>query len=318
MKQASLLGLAIGDALGQPFEFLQPASIVKTGWQGDFINRNVKRERNPGDWTDDTKMALCIADSIVSEKKLNPEDIAKRYVEWYRSGDLRGIGIRCESSIMNLVQGVSYLESGKKENSKLKPTFKTISDANLGDFCGNGTVMRVAPIGIAFHKDRQLLKEAAHADATITHDHADARDASWAVASIIADIIEGADISDAIFAAMELDFEYNHVPTMMLKGFELAQEDIDPFAAAGQMGSRGTAHQTLGTAVYAIFKEAEVFHPSLVTSILMGGDTDTRAAIVGAILGAKGIDTIPKFLVEQVEDTKRLQDLDKKLMKAIK
>lgn len=312
MKHATILGLAIGDALGQPFEFLLPKTIIKSGWQGDFVNRNKKRERKPGQWTDDTKMALCIADSLIENQSFVPADIAIRYVDWFKSGDLRGIGIRCEESIKKLLAGVSYLEAGKKPTA-IGARIKKVGDPSIGDFCGNGTLMRVAPIGVMYRKDAVQLKEVAINEANITHHHPDARDASWAMATIVAEILNGADVVDAIFTSMDLDFEYTHVPNAILSGYKLSQE-ANPFEACLQIGASGTAHQTFGTAIYSVLKEGEHFHNSLVTSILMGGDTDTRAAVVGAILGAAHPEYIPEVFIQQVEDSERLRRIDKQLL----
>lgn len=312
MKHATILGLAIGDALGQPFEFSNPKQIIASNWTGNFVNRNKKSPRKPGQWTDDTIMALCIANSLIENKGFNPEDIVKRYVEWFHTGDLRGIGMRCESAIRKLIAGDHFTMSGKRPNQLSKPIIKTVGKGIFKDYVGNGTVMRVAPIGVAFRKDFVKMKEAAHVEANITHHHQDARDSSLALASIIANILEGASFEDALFTTMDLKFEYNHVPLMMLKAYEIYTQ-ANPFEAAAEMGSSGTAHQTLGTAIYAVLKESEHFHNSLVTSIIMGGDTDTRAAIVGAIVGAAHPEQIPKELIEQVEDSELLQKIDSDL-----
>ncbi len=133
-KPSTLLGLAIGDALGQPFEFCSMEKIVASGWKKGFTKSGVWNLQ-PGQWTDDTKMALCIANSLVINQEFNPEDLAKRYVAWVNSGDIRGIGLTCERAISRLRTGVPITESGKMEAARNKPFFKRKSEDPLTGGC---------------------------------------------------------------------------------------------------------------------------------------------------------------------------------------
>lgn len=146
-----MLGLAIGDALGQPFEFSDTKQILATRWDGTFVPGMVWN-LDPGKWTDDTKMALAIARSILEHKGFDGDRVALQYIDWVKSGDLRGIGITCERAINKLINGASIKESsGIQDRERAKISFKVrragqeIKDTRLtgtGDFCGNGTVMR--------------------------------------------------------------------------------------------------------------------------------------------------------------------------------
>lgn len=308
-----MLGLAIGDALGQPFEFSDMRKILATGWDGSFIPGMVWNLA-PGQWTDDTKMALAIANSLLEKKKFDADDIAFKYVEWVRSGDLRGIGMTCEKAIYKLANGVSVKESGNSLAGRPKPSFKRISQDTLtgtGDFCGNGTVMRIAPVGLYFRNDLKELERAAKEEATITHNHADARDASYALSYLIASLVNGKSKEESIIQTIfGLEYEYDHVRTQASKIFEPIDSLTDAVAI---LGSRGTAHETLASSLYC-FANYDNFADAVKAAVLMGGDTDTRAAIVGALAGScYGLEGIPSEFVEKVEDSQLLQSLDEKL-----
>src|SRR5690349_7550464 len=94
-EPATLTGLAIGDSLGMPFETHHFSSAALGDWDGAFqsgATNSVQPERKPGQWTDDTKMAIALAESLVQCSIYDPVDVSAKYVEWYKSGDLRGIG----------------------------------------------------------------------------------------------------------------------------------------------------------------------------------------------------------------------------------
>ncbi|HOY62693.1 MAG TPA: ADP-ribosylglycohydrolase family protein, partial [bacterium] len=105
--EGCLLGLAIGDALGMPFEGMRTSTIKSMlgGKAGEFMPCR-DRGLRAGQWTDDTKMALKLAESIARKNgKVDPADVARAYVEWYDSGDLRGIGRATLEAILNLKSG---------------------------------------------------------------------------------------------------------------------------------------------------------------------------------------------------------------------
>lgn len=328
MTPSVLLGLAVGDALGQPFEFSTSDQIIKSGWKGNMKegSRGFQGMWNlkPGQYTDDTKMALCLSNSLIEKGEFDLDDVSKKYIEWVESRDVRGIGIRTEAAIHNMMRGISPLESGKKNAGRPKPSFKRISKApedipsdslhGPGDFCGCGTVMRCAPIGIFFHSDRDKRTEAAKLDATMTHDHADARDSSVMMCNMVADMFHDDEpFHSAWNQILNQDFEYDHIPRLCKEAAELAKDDSTSFADAIKLGTSGTAHETLASALYCFLRYTN-FKDAVASAVLIGGDTDSRAAIVGALAGAKyGIQGIPKEWVEQVEDSEKLQEIDSKL-----
>ncbi|MHA2427000.1 MAG: ADP-ribosylglycohydrolase family protein [Candidatus Hermodarchaeia archaeon] len=332
-KHSTMLGLAIGDALGQPFEFSSAHQIIQSGWDGGMTYGDVWK-LDPGKWTDDTKMALCIAESLLEKKGFDINDVAQKYIEWVETGDLRGIGMTCEASINRMKAGIPPLECGKKPETH-DPIFKrtaipfmrsaiqekmmeNLHDGDsdlygLGDFCGNGTLMRCAPIGLFYRKDSGQRDKAATEDATMTHNHPDARDASKFLCSVVADLANDWELRPAIDNAMLKSYEYDHVPRLVKKAIDLADSNESTFANAIELGNTGTAHGTLATSVFSCLKYNS-FKEAVTAAVLIGGDTDTRGAVTGAIAGtAYGLSGIPAEWVEVLEDSDRLQDIDTRL-----
>jgi ADP-ribosyl-[dinitrogen reductase] hydrolase len=349
-KHSTILGLAIGDALGQPFEFSSAQQIIQSGWDGGMTYGDIWK-LEAGQWTDDTKMALCIAESLLEKGGFDITDLSQRYVQWLDGGDLRGIGGTCLTSIRRIKMGHDPLKCGGRY-VKDAITFTRSSDESsdvaerlgvdenwvsemrakkneartlyagededlygIGDFCGNGTLMRCAPIGLFFDGDSGQRDKAAMDDATMTHDHPDARDSSKFLCSVVADLANDLVLRDAIDNAMTKSYEYDHVPRLVKKAIDLADVKESNFAHAIDLGNTGTAHGTLATAVFCCLKYHS-FKESVTAAVLIGGDTDTRGAVVGAIAGtAYGLRGIPAEWVEVLEDSDRLQDIDTRLSK---
>lgn len=130
--EGCLLGLAIGDALGMPLEGMRATAIRdRLGRVRHFMDAPWRRLR-AGQWTDDTKTMLCHACSIVDTGRVDVEDTARKFVEWFESHDWRGIGGSTYEAIQRLRAGVPPEESGAKGEMA----------------AGNGVAMRIAPVGL--------------------------------------------------------------------------------------------------------------------------------------------------------------------------
>lgn len=332
-KPSCLLGLAIGDALGQPFEFSTAEFIANFNWDGEFVNRNVERKRNPGDYTDDTLMALALTNSLIENGGYDVNCAAKHYLAWFESGDWRGIGQQTEKAMIHLKNGMSPLESGIKNIGKAKPTFKRLSNKTTdGDFCGNGAVMRIAPLAVYYKDNKDLAFKYAKQDANITHNHPDARDANIALVDMIIRMLNGAKAIEAFLEVAQADYyEYDHVPKQFEMALKLMIDGPNSFDlnAAMSLGVRGTAHETLASAIYCLLT-GETYRECVVNSVLLSGDCDSRGAICGAMAGIKfglggltneyytNFGAIPKSYSDNVENTKMLQELDIKLLEGPK
>lgn len=164
-----------------------------------------------------------------------------------------------------------------------------------------------------FKDDHARLKQAAIEDANITHNHPDARDASYFLCYMISELFKcKTSVFDVIDKTLSLDYEYDHIKRSVIKALECGVKiDADPVK---ELGVRGTAHETLSTAIYC-FITTDNFKDCAVKSALLGGDSDTRAAIACAIAGTYyGLEGIPDYYINDLEDHNIIMELDRKLI----
>jgi len=287
-----LVGLAIGDALGMPFEAMDAQTIMAERSQvTQFLPGHGLAA---GQYTDDTKMMLCLAESIVANGRVDPEDIARRFVAWFDTGDLRGIGNTCLEAILNLKGGVPWGESGHR-----------------GEWAaGNGTAMRIAPVGLLDWQDLEALREDCWSTSIITHHHPEAVAGATAVGYVIARLATG-DLNETRLLAEAAEFVgASEVARNLLQAQSLLSSNTSTDVALETLGTGGYVVETVASALYCFLRTPSDFATTVSSAVLGGGDTDTTAAVAGAISGAyNGLRRLPSELVAQVEDSKRLQDL---------
>jgi ADP-ribosyl-[dinitrogen reductase] hydrolase len=292
-----LLGLAIGDALGMPFEGLDPQTIsAQHGQVKEFLPGYGLAA---GQYTDDTIMALCMAESVVQEGCVAPEDIAGRFVAWFDSGDLRGIGNTCRESILNLKHGASWRESGI-----------------AGEWAaGNGTAMRIAPVGLLDCHDTGRLREDCWSTSIITHDNPEAVAGATAVAYVIAQLATS-DLDGESLLTGAADFVgESDVARNLFAAQDLLRSSTPTAEALAVLGTSGYVVETVASALYCFLRTPADFSATVSAAVMGGGDTDTTAAVAGAISGTyNGLHNLPPQLVEQVEDTENLQKLGRAIL----
>ncbi len=263
--QGGLLGLAVADALGAPLEFSAPARAAAAVGAGLEMTGGGSFGWLPGEWTDDTAMALCLAESIGAHGLLDLDDVTRRYANWAKSSP-KDIGNATSSAL----RGASSAAEAR--------TQAQIYLERTGSGAGNGTIMRASPIGLAATSVEEAV-DAARADAALTH--ADAR-AGHASAALCAALLS---LDDPLPAARaECAGEAKLLAALDADGDELAA------LATTEIGACWTA---LGVALQAL-TEIDDYERGVLWAISLGGDTDTNAAVAGALLGAKhGVEAIP-------------------------
>jgi len=295
MTHQPMLGIGIGDALGMPFETLPHFSSALTGWDGQtFLDAPTDPESGyshglkAGQWTDDTQMSICLAESLVACPTYKPEDAAQRYLAWFNSGDARGIGGATRRACEKLNQGTPWTESGTQGSM------------------GSGTAMRAIPLGIAYRNAYiQELREAAYQDASITHQNDAAKEASFIVAYVARHLaLSHIHLPVELFAS--LLSEGSRVGNAITKA-EKARTQDDMLA----IGTGGSCYEVVGTAL-ACLRTTQTYEEAVTQAIRLGGDTDTRAAIVGGWAGITR--EIPEAWIKQVERPDLLMALDASLL----
>lgn len=288
-----LLGTAVGDALGVPFEtkLVNHPELVK--WDGKSFVGSQHHKLQPGQYSDDTQMSLMVAESLVDNKGFNPEDLAGRYVDWIVSGRARGYGKTTLLAIHNLLEGKSYAESGVP-----------------GSY-GNGTAMRAAPIGVYFRDDLEQVIEVCKIDSGITHASEEAEAGSIAIAFTAA--LAAQDDMEDLLERVHSVLPNSKVKSIIYSlGSLIDARHIPAASALRVLGTKADVRQTVPAALYCFLK-FDNFHDAILAAIKAGGDTDTTAAIVGGLFGAKlGMKAIDHSFYT-VEDFDRLVQLDSQL-----
>ena len=267
--RGALLGLAAGDALGTTLEFRPPGTFTPIT---DIVGGGRFRLK-PGEWTDDTSMALCLAESLVACGGHDPLDQMERYVRWSRDGHLSSNG-RC-FDIGNTVSAAL---------DRFVRTGDPLSGSTAADSAGNGSLMRLAPAPLAYAGDvREAVRVAGECSRT-THGAGEAVDACRYFAALIVGALDGET------GAALLSGTWSPVPGLW------DDEPLAPKIAAVAAGSfrekeppviRGTGYvvDALEAALWALNGAAD-FRDACLRAVNLGDDADTTGAIVGQLAGA--------------------------------
>ena len=297
------LGLAIGDALGMPFEGWSPASIKRTWIKKDFLpsHSTITMGLCPGQSTDDTLMALCHVHSLIEKGRVEPEDISQKFIEWYDSGNLRGIGATTAYAIRRLKKGYNWQESGA-----------------TGEYAaGNGGAMRIAPVGLFYHNDLPALKEAVRKAVIITHNNPEAVAGALAVAYLVAKSVREKLHPDTAIREVSDFIGPCKVRENLQRAGELLDSGATPEEALKPLGTSGYVVETVASAVFCFLYSPDDFYKTVVNAVEGGVDSDTTAAVAGAISGSyNGMKGIPEDWLKGVEDSAGLQDLAGRLYTA--
>jgi ADP-ribosyl-[dinitrogen reductase] hydrolase len=265
----ALLGLAAGDAVGTTVEFRTPGSfqpLTDMVGGGPF-------GLEPGQWTDDTSMALCLAESLVETGGFDPVDQLDRYVRWWREGYLSSTG-RC-------------FDIGGTVSKALRH-FERTGDPAAGPTdpysAGNGSIMRLAPVPLYYAEDPRLAIDRSADSSRTTHGATEAVDGCRYLGALLVGAVGGVS-KDALLAD-----HYAPVP---------GSWDAHPLApriaeiAAGSFKQRnppaikGTGYvvRSLEAALWAFF-HSDDFGAGCLLAANLGDDADTTAAVYGQLAGA--------------------------------
>lgn len=296
---ACLVGTAIGDSLGMPFEMKDPDHPLFKDWDGNHL-QGKHHKLNPGQFTDDTQMSLAMTKSLIRCNGFDPVDMAKAYLEWYQTG-ARGMGGTTRVAMQALEKGVPYHSSGVH----LGPTGIPVG--------GNGTAMRAAPMGVFFHRDLEQVKINIRTDAEITHRVEECILGGIAVA-IGAALLTRKDATPKSLISKVVE----HLPDSatkqhLLVANRLAEKDVPPDIAMQTIGTSGYVVESVAAAFYCVSRHFG-YKNIVVNAVKGGGDADTIAAMAGGLAGIYfGLDGIPQEYKDVVEEFDNLCKLDERL-----
>ena len=284
--QGCLLGLAVADAVGTTVEFMprgsfEPVTDMTGG--GPF---NLK----PGQWTDDTSLALCLATSLVEKQGFDALDQMQRYVRWQDEGYLSSNG-RCFD--------IGYTTRIALNN------FRMNGDPFGGpvntDSAGNGSLMRLAPVPMYYAPDLEKAMNYSAESSRTTHGAPEAVDACRLYGGMLVKALEGRSKDEILFGFDPSLFNSPKI-SAIARG-EYIQKKI------GQISGNGYVINSLEAALWC-FWSTNSYAEAVLASVNLGDDTDTTAAVCGQVAGAfYGRLDIPQHWLEKITMCKEITRL---------
>lgn len=288
--QGCLLGLACGDALGASVEFyprgtFTPLTDMRGG--GQF-------RLKVGQWTDDTSMALCLADSLLEKNGFDAFDQMTKYCLWantgYRSSKKRAFGIG--------KQTINALSNFLKKQ-------QAYSDKTDSQYSGNGSLMRIAPIAL-FYCNHDLLLEYAKLSSQTTHASRECLQSCQYFVQLLNGALNGMSKKQLLRFSGSLKNQYDCLQHITAGQFVDKQ--------VHEIRSSGYVIESLEAALWA-FWQHDNFADSLLTAANLGDDADTTAAICGQLAGAYyGVQNIPEHWLAVLYQQDEIRQIATKLI----
>ncbi|MFB2896018.1 ADP-ribosylglycohydrolase family protein [Aerosakkonemataceae cyanobacterium BLCC-F50] len=279
-----LLGLAVGDAVGTTLEFKPPGTFTPINdMVGDGPFGLI-----PGQWTDDTSMALCLAESLIEKKGFDSVHQLQKYLQWYRQGHLSSTG-EC-FDIGNTVQ---------QALRRFEDTGEPFCGSTDPRSAGNGSIMRLAPVPLFYAANFEDAIAKSKDSSRTTHGAATAVDACRYLAALIVGAING------ISKEKLLETRYSPIPNYW-ENHPLVAE-IDEIATGSfkhrqppEIKGTGYVVKSLEAALWA-FDRSNSFAEGCLLAVNLGDDADTTGAVYGQLAGAfYGEEGIPKSWREKL------------------
>jgi ADP-ribosyl-[dinitrogen reductase] hydrolase len=267
--RGALVGLATGDAVGTTVEFRPPGSFAPVT---DMIGGGPFRLA-PGEWTDDTSMALCLAESLIERRGFDPADQMARYLRWRHDGHLSVNG-RC-FDVGNTV-------------SRALATFERTGDPYAGpttpDSAGNGSIMRLAPVPMFYRSRPRDAIDACAMSSRTTHGTRVAVEACRYLGALLVGAFAGATKEELLSPRFTPVAGYWEEQPLCPEIAEIAEGS---FRAKEPPAIRGTGYAaaSLEAALWA-FHRSTTFREGCLLAVNLGDDADTTAAVYGQIAGA--------------------------------
>jgi ADP-ribosylglycohydrolase/predicted protein tyrosine phosphatase len=290
----ALLGLAVGDAVGTTLEFKAPGTFEPIT---DMVGGGPFR-LPAGAWTDDTSMALCLAESVVDSGGMDLTDQLRRYVAWRRDGYLSSTG-RC----------FDIGNTTSRQLSRFERTGEAIDPDPDQHSAANGSLMRLAPVPIRWHADPGEAAERAAESSRTTHAADLPVDACRVLGAMAAALI-GGEPAEAVFDPSFWQWGELHL-------------EVDAIARGSWMDKqppalRGTGYcvDALEAAIWAV-AGADDLRDAVLRAANLGDDADTTSAIAGQLAGARwGRSGIPTEWLDRLVLRSRIEELARSLFRA--
>jgi ADP-ribosyl-[dinitrogen reductase] hydrolase len=260
------VGAAVGDALGMPLEFLPPIPVQS------LVKQMIRGRLPAGSFTDDTEMAIALAESLLEQRPLNGSNLVGHFIKWLRKSP-SDVGIHTRVVLGWMIDGMEWQQGMQRAQREMPAS------------AGNGSIMRCWPVAVAWWQDRNQLIIDSELQSCVTHPHPDCVSASVFINWMIAECISGSTPKEAYASA--------------LKNVALSEEFYQvvvaaPLARRDMLKNSGWVRHTMESAIWGLLT-TDNFADAVMQVVNLGGDADTAGAVVGALAGAAyGLNAIPE------------------------
>ncbi|NER15090.1 ADP-ribosylglycohydrolase family protein [Leptobacterium flavescens] len=306
----ALFGVAIGDAVGVPFEFSSRDKMASNPAKG-MVGYGTYNQPE-GTWSDDSSLTFCLAESLLHGYDL--QDISKRFIKWKEEaywsarGEVFDIGMTTSRAISRLKK---IIEDGELQELKMLKYYGDEYDN------GNGSLMRILPL-LFYIKDRPITEQfkIIWEVSALTHRHIRAAMSCLIYLKIAEKLLEGKEKTEA-YSEMRIEI-VRFWEEMKFSGQErehfvnIIQNDIRE-VPVDSLKSGGYVIEVLESSIWFFLKK-ESYEDTILSIINLGHDTDTSAAIAGGLAGIYyGLNGIPEYWVVSIARMEDIFELGNKL-----
>lgn len=290
-----MVGTAIGDALG-------------AGWEGGEMFKSediasLTERLGQLIYTDDTHMTIGIAKSLIESKGFNGEHMAQTFIKNYEAEPWRGYGPGPPRIFRMIKSGEAWYSAANR--------------LYRGGSFGNGSAMRVAPVGLLYSHNLEKLREIAYQSSSITHSHELGKEGAALQAYAVAlalNMYPDKDIDKEAFLFRLQNFIQNQLYKEKIAQIRELLGEQDRAKVVATLGNGIEAPKSVPTAIYCFLRQPQSYKDTVIYAISLGGDTDTIAAMAGAISGAYlGKEAIPLEWQAKLENREYIEALAENL-----
>jgi ADP-ribosyl-[dinitrogen reductase] hydrolase len=296
--RGALLGLVAGNQLGVPTEHLGTAEAIRKAFPHGVTELKPPPKNSPYD--DDAAMALLLGESLLAAGGFDASDVAGRWVKWMKL-DGRGIGVTTKRAIALIDRGKEPFEAGR-----------LAAQENPGRAAGNGSVMRCIPVALRYHNSLDRLIRVSTQQAAITH--ADAR-CTWGAAAVnlaARELLHG----NIYFIDEVLHRIGDRAPRQLREAIHRVPREREGDLPLNVSGEAGYVVHCVEIAFWFVTHDRSL-EDSLIFLAQAGGDTDTNAAVAGALLGARyGEAALPPRWIDAITGAQGIAKLAEDLVRA--
>ncbi len=295
--RGALLGLAIGDAVGTMVEFMSPGTfepVTDMVGSGPF-------DLKPGEWTDDTSQALCLAESLVERASFDPQDQMSRYVRWFRDGYWSSNGVCFDIGNTTRASLIEFENTGEPFSGPTSPST-----------AGNGSVMRLAPVPLYYANRPEEAVTLSGESSRTTHGAPQSVDGCRYFGGLIVAAARGATKAEILGdrftpAGSWEDFAPWHPEMEEVARGSFKRRDPPEITGAGYVV------RTIEAALWAFYR-SDSFAEGLLMVVNLGDDADTTGAVYGQLAGCHhGLAGIPEKWAERIAYRTEILELAERL-----